>query len=32
MNDVDLRFRVYCDVQWKFNVMYNVNFLLKSVV
>jgi hypothetical protein len=26
MNDVGLRFRVYCDVQWKYNEMYNVNF------
>lgn len=26
MNDVGLRFKVYCDVQWKFNAMYNVTF------
>jgi len=32
MNDVGLKFKVYYDVQWKFNEMYNVNFLLKNVV
>lgn len=26
-----LRFRVYCDVQWKFNAMYNVTFFFKML-
>ncbi len=31
MNDVGLKFKVYCDVQWKFNAMYNVTFKKKML-
>jgi len=32
MNDVGFKLRVYCDVQCKFNAIYNVNFLFKKCI